>query len=167
MPLRRLLLTMALLLAGAANADEVAEIQRLIGAGDLTAALQRSERAAAADPRDARPRFLQGVVLIDLKRDTAAMTVFEKLTEDFPELPEPYNNIALLHARAGRIDEARIALETALRNDPGQQAARRNLGDIHLLLAIRAWEAAAAQAPGDPVLQRRLRAAREIVAAPR
>jgi len=167
MPLRRLpvpLVLTALVLAGAADADDAADIQRLQRSGDLSAALQRAEKAVAANPRDAKLRFLQGVTLLDLQRDEAAMAVFRQLTEDYPELPEPYNNIALLHARAGRLEAARAALETALRNDPTQVTARQNLGDIHLRLALQAWSEAAAAMPGDGALQRKLRIARELVA---
>jgi Flp pilus assembly protein TadD len=165
--LPRFLVLLFLMLAGPARADEVAEVQRLLRAGELPAALERAERATAADPQDARLRFLTGVILMDLQRDAAALSVFERLTEDFPELAEPYNNIALLQGRAGKLDEARAALETALRNDPTLRAARVNLGDVYLRLAMRSWETLAGEAPGDAGLQRRLRAAREIVAQPR
>jgi tetratricopeptide (TPR) repeat protein len=167
MLLPRVLVLLILWLAGTAWADEAAEVQRLMRAGELPAALERAERASAADAGDAKLRFLTGVILMDLKRDADALTVFERLTEDFPELAEPYNNIALLQARAGKLDEARAALETALRNDPSLRAARINLGDVYLRLAVRAWETVAAEAPGDAGLQRRLRAAREILAQPR
>lgn len=167
MHLPRVLVLLALCLSPAAWADEATEVQRLVRAGELPAALERAERASAADAGDAKLRFLTGVILMDLQRDGAALAVFERLTEDFPELAEPYNNIALLKARAGQLDEARAALETALRNDPTLRAARSNLGDVYLRLAMRAWEAVASEAPGDAGLQRRLRAAREIVAQPR
>ena len=167
MHLPRLLALLALPLAAAVWADEAAEVQRLVRAGELPAALARAERASAAEPGDAKLRFLNGVILMDLQRDAAALSIFERLTEDFPELAEPYNNIALLQARAGKLDEARAALETALRNDPTLRSARSNLGDVYLRLAMRAWEAVAAEAPGDAGLQRRLRVAREIVAQPR
>ncbi len=161
--LRRLFLLLLLLISAAARADEYAEAQRLVRNGDLAAALQRVEKATQADPKDAKLRFLQGVILTDLKRDGEAMAVFQSLAEDFPELPEPYNNIALLHARAGRLAEARVALETALRNDPSQVTARQNLGDIYLRLAMQAWDIAAEAVPGDLGLQRKLRLARELV----
>ena len=118
----------------------------------------------AANPRDTKLRFLQGVILLDQQRDDAAMAVFQRLSEEFPELPEPFNNMALLHARAGRLDAARVALETALRNDPGLLAARQNLGDIHLRLALQAWETVAVATPADAALQRKLRLSRELVA---
>ncbi len=164
MPFRAPLALLLLMLCAGARADAFAEVQRLLKAGDASAALQRAEQAVAASPRDARLRFLHGVILLDLQRDEPAMAVFQRLTEEFPELPEPYNNIGLLHARAGRLEAARLALETALRNDPGQLAARQNLGDIHLRLALQAWETVAAATPADAALQRKLRLSRELVA---
>ena len=159
-----LMAALALLPARAARADEAAEVQKLIRAGDLPGALKRAEAAAAAQPHDASVRFLEGVILIDLKRDDQALDVFQHLTEDFPDLPDPYNNIALLQARAGKLDAARIALETALRNDPNHAVARTNLGEIYLRLAIQAWETVAAATPGDATLQRKLKLARELAA---
>lgn len=164
MRLRSLLLPLLLLVSGAGRADEAAEVQKLVRGGDLAAALQRAERASAADPQNAKLRFLKGVILLDQKQDDAALAVFQSLAEDFPELPEPYNNIALLDARAGRLDQARAALETALRNDPSMLTARQNLGDVYLQLAVQAWAAVASATPADVALQRKLRLAREVLA---
>lgn len=170
LPARRFGLALAVLLAvGGApvQADEVAAVQQLQRSGNTAAALERAERAVAADPRNTRLRFLHGVLLLDAQRDDAALAVFQRLSEDYPELPEPFNNMALLHARAGRLDAARQALETALRNDPGLLVARRNLGDIHLRLALQAWETAAQALPADAALQRKLQLARELAATSR
>ena len=167
MPPRALFAAFVLAAASLAHADDAVEARRLLDAGRPDAALAAADGALAARPNDATLRFVRGVALLDLGRDDAAREAFERMTQDFPELPEPYNNLALLHARAGRLDEARIALETALRNDPTQVVARRNLGDIHLRLAIQSWEGAEAVAPGDPELARRIRAARELAASPR
>lgn len=151
----------------AVRADELAAVQRLLRAGDAAAALERAERAVEADPRNTRLRFLHGVLLLDAQRDDAAMAVFRRLSEDYPELPEPFNNMALLHARAGRLDAARQALETALRNDAGFTVARRNLGDVYLQLAVQAWDLAARALPADAALQRKLQLARELAGASR
>jgi Flp pilus assembly protein TadD len=163
MPLRRLFVLLALALCALAHADDYAEVQHLVHGGDLPAALARVEKARAVDPKNARLRFLHGVILTDLQRDDEAMAIFQRLTQDYPELPEPYNNIALLYARAGQLDKARVALETALRNDPAQTVARQNLGDIYLRLAIQSWETVAKVVPGDLGLQRKLYLARELV----
>lgn len=169
MPPRNRLIHCALALlfasAGPAVADTAAEVRALLSRGDLNGALQLAESAAKAKPNDPQLRFLQGVVLMDLQRDDAAMDLFTRLTQEFPELPDPYNNIALLHARAGRLEQARQALETALRNDPGHRTARVNLGQVHLMLAVQAWEMAAAAGPLDPPVQRLLEGARTLLAA--
>lgn len=149
-----------------AHASGLAEVQRLAGAGDLVAALQRADAALAAKPRDAELRFLRGVLLADLKREAEALAVFEQLHEDYPELPDPLNNLAVIHAGQGRLDEARAALEAALRNDPRHRHARENLAEIYLRLAIRLWEGLQASGPPDPALQRRLRLARELLREP-
>ena len=113
----------------------------------------------------AQERFLQGVALMDEQRDAAALEVFVQLTLEYPGLPDPYNNIALLHARAGRLEEARQALEVALRNDPGHRTARANLGRVHLMLAVQSWELAAAAGPLDLQTQRMLEGARALLGA--
>jgi Flp pilus assembly protein TadD len=160
------MLAAALLAAPLALADEAAEVRALLARGDTAGALQRAEKAANAKPRDAQARFLHGVVLMDMQRDVQALALFSAMAQEYPELPDPHNNIALLHARAGRLEPARQALETALRNDPGHRAARANLGQIHLMLAVQAWEAAASTGPIDPSLQRKLESARSLLSAP-
>ncbi len=148
---------------GAARADAADDVLRLVRAGETQQALDLAERTIAAQPRDARTRFLKGVILAEQQRRTDAEQVFVALTDDFPELPDPYNNLAVLYAADGRLQAALAALQAALRNDPSHRAARENLGDVHLALAIEAWSTAASGARGDTAaLQRKLRLAREI-----
>ena len=47
-------------------------------------------------------------------QDAAAIATFSALIEDYPELPEPYNNLAVLYAQKGEYEGARIALESAV-----------------------------------------------------
>lgn len=161
-----LALAALLLAAGPAQADAADEVRSLMARGEHAAALQRAQHNADANPRDAQARFLQGVVLMDIGRDDDAMSLFSKLAQRYPELPDPMNNIALLHARAGRLDQALTALQAALRNDPGHRTARTNLGHVHLMLALQAWEQVAATGPLDAPLRRRLEAARALVGMP-
>lgn len=151
--------------APAAHANEAAEVQALLARSDTAAAMARVERALAASPRDVQLRFLKGVVLLDSRRDEEALAHFVAMTQDYPELPDPYNNIALLQVRAGRLEQARQALEIALRNDPGHHTARSNLGQVYLMLAAQAWEQASANGPLDAGLQRRLQGVRALLAA--
>jgi Flp pilus assembly protein TadD len=159
-------LAFALALAQAAASAGVSAVPTV--AVETATVLQQARQAAAADPTNPGPRFALGVLLIDRQDDAEALDLFVLLTQQFPSLPEPYNNIALLHARAGRWDAARVALEAALRNDPGHSVARENLGDVHLQLALQAWEVAASGATSGaagPTLQRKLRLGRELAAA--
>jgi tetratricopeptide (TPR) repeat protein len=153
--------------------EEVRVVQEMLSRGQAQAALLRLEsRQSAAAPAsaatasvDAELRFLRGVALMDLQRNAEALAWFERMTQDLPELPDPFNNIALLHVRAGRLEPARQALETALRNDPSYRVARANLGLVHLMLAVQAWEQVSAGGPVDPQLTRRLEGARALLAA--
>ncbi len=142
------------------------DVNALLNAGRRAEALLRTEQALMVAPRDAQTRFLHGVVLMELARDADAMAQFTRLAQEFPELPEPLNNIALLHARAGRLDVARLTLESALRNDPGHRAARANLAELHLMLAVAAWEQLAQAGPLDPRQARRLESVRALLAPP-
>jgi Flp pilus assembly protein TadD len=147
-----------------ARADVVTEVETLFRTGDVPTALQRADATIAADPRNARMRFLKGVMLSESHRDAEAQVVFERLSEEFPELPEPYNNLAVIHASRGEWHKARQALETALRVDPAYATAYMNLGDVYLHLAQQAYEQARGKI-SDATLERKLTLVRELLAA--
>lgn len=94
-------------------------------------------------PREPQARFLKGVVESELGHADAAIAIFRTLIEDYPELPEPYNNLAVLYAQKGEYDSARLALETAVRTAPNWAVARENLGDIYARLAAAEYDRAA------------------------
>jgi Flp pilus assembly protein TadD len=142
-------------------AQDVREVERLFRGGDTAVAMQRADKAIAERPRDASMRFLRAVMLTELQRTSEAIEALNRLIEDFPDLPEPYNNLAVLLAAQGRIDSARELLETALRHDPGYAVAHENLGDVFVRLALRAFERASANR-SDENLQRKLRLTREL-----
>jgi len=157
-------LASSLFAASAASANPVSAeaIERQFRSGERVLALKQLDQALALRPRDAGLRFLQTVLLTETGRTADAGRLLERLTEDFPELPEPYNNLAVLQAAEGQLDRARSLLEAALRLDPGYRTAQQNLGDVLLRLALRAYEAAAASVPAEPSLQGKLRQLREL-----
>jgi len=140
-----------------------AEIERQYRAGEQRQALQRLDQALAQRPGDAPLRFLQAVLLAETGQTAPAERLLERMTEEFPDLPEPYNNLAVLQAAGGQLDRARSLLETALRLDPAYRTAHENLGDVFVRLAQRAYEAATGPRSG-PALQAKLRLARELSA---
>lgn len=138
------------------------EATRLARRGEPAAALAILDKQVADDPRDVRSRFLRGIVLSDLKRTPEAIEAFAALTREYPELTEPYNNLAVLHAGEGRYDEARRALEQALVASPQNATARANLGDIYVQLAREAYERALAADPKNRALRAKLTAIGEL-----
>ncbi len=82
------------------------------------------------------------MILSEQGKSADAINVFQKLTEDYPELPEPYNNLAVLHASAGNYDKARVALERAIRTNPAYATAHENLGDVYAKLASQSYDKA-------------------------
>ncbi len=156
----------ALLLAcGMVQAVELDEARDRLARGDSAGALERLQQGLQREPGNAQMRFLQGVTLMDLGRDAQALDVFRQLNQSYPELPEPLNNIGLLQARAGQLESARQSLQDALRADPQHRAARANLAQVYVMLAVQAWELAAAGSPDAAVL-RRLEAARALLDLP-
>jgi tetratricopeptide (TPR) repeat protein len=111
-------------------ADDYQEGSRLYKEGKRSEALDRLESYLAQHPKDARARFLKGVVLTEQNKNQDAIKVFTELTQDYPELPEPYNNLAVLYAGQGDYDKARKSLEMAIRTHPSYAVAHENLGDI-------------------------------------
>lgn len=125
-----------------ARADEVGDVQKLLAAGKNAEALQKADQFLGSKPRDPMMRFLRGISLSQAGRTPEAITAFTKLTEDYPELPEPFNNLAVLYAQQGQYDKARNALEMAIRTNPSYATAYENLGDVYAKLASQAYSKA-------------------------
>lgn len=125
-----------------AQADEYAEVNRLVRAGQLNEALGKVDQYLTAKPRDPQMRFLKGVIQTESGKPSDAIATFSKLTEDYPELPEPYNNLAVLYAGQSQFDKARAALEMAIRTNPSYATAHENLGDVYAKLASQAYSKA-------------------------
>jgi tetratricopeptide (TPR) repeat protein len=132
-------------------------------AGRIDESLALTERALQSDPRNPQLRFLRGVILAETQRLDEAVEVFRALIEDFPELPEPYNNLAVIHAGRGAWQAARAALEQSISAVPTYALAHENLGDIHLQLAARAYEEAGRLDPASPSARSKLSMAREMI----
>jgi Flp pilus assembly protein TadD len=98
------------LLAFAARADDMQDASRMLKAGQHQQALERVNKVLAAKPRDPQARFLKGLILTDQGNTRDAIDIFTRLTQDYPELPEPYNNLAVIYAAPGQYDKARVAL---------------------------------------------------------
>jgi len=138
----RLLTLAAFCAISSAYADDYSEVNQLLRASKLNEAMVKADVYLAAKPRDPQMRFLKGVIQRNLGKSAEAIITFTKLIEDYPELPEPYNNLAVLYAGQSQYDKARAALEMAIRTNPSYATAHENLGDVYARLASQAYNKA-------------------------
>jgi tetratricopeptide (TPR) repeat protein len=136
------LLACGLWLAQPALASEYAEVQSLQGAGQTAEALARADEYIAAHPDDPQMRFIKANLLTASQRADEAEQLLLQLTRETPELAEPWNNLAALHAAKGQLDQALQELQTALRLKPNYATALENLGDVQARLAVQAYQRA-------------------------
>jgi tetratricopeptide (TPR) repeat protein len=145
-----------------AQGDPLKEANQLFKQGQLDRALERVETHLKANPRDARGRFLKGLILTEQRKPDEAIKVFTELTQEYPELPEPYNNLAVLYASRGQYEQARVALEMAIRTHPSYATAHENLGDIYAKMASQAYDKALQFEKGNAPLQTKLNLIKEL-----
>ncbi|OGS90632.1 MAG: hypothetical protein A2Z95_04145 [Gallionellales bacterium GWA2_60_18] len=134
-----------ILLSGAAlvaHADDIQDANKLFKQGQYSQAMTKVNGYLAGKPKDAQARFLKGLILTEQGQSAEAIKTFSALTEDYPELPEPYNNLAVLYAGQGQYDKAKQSLEMAIRTHPSYATAHENLGDIYAKMASQAYDRA-------------------------
>lgn len=151
--------------AAGAQTDELQEANQLFKKGQLDRASERVDAYLKTRPRDARGRFLKGIILAEQNKPNDAIAVFTALTQDFPELPEPYNNLAVLYASQGQYDKARSALEMAIRTHPSYATAHENLGDIYAKMASQAYDKALQIDKGNTAAQTKLNLIKDLFSA--
>jgi len=147
MPIRSSILTapLAALLLFASfmvQADELNDISQLVNQGQHSQALDRLNGYLALHPNDVQGQFLKGVVLAETGKSADAVKLFSDITVKHPELPEPYNNLAVIYAEQGQYDKARRALELAIKTHPSYATAHENLGDVYARMATDAYDKA-------------------------
>ena len=86
--------------------------------------------------------FYKGIIETNLGKTNQAIDTFRGLTERFPELPEPFNNLAVLYAEKGQFRLAKEILEQAIKTNPSYLTAHINLGDIFTKMASEAYNKA-------------------------
>ncbi|HET7160721.1 MAG TPA: tetratricopeptide repeat protein, partial [Burkholderiales bacterium] len=144
------------------QADPLQEANQLFRQGQFDRAMERVNSYLSTRPKDARGRFLKGLVLTEQNKPNEAIKIFTDLSQDFPELPEPYNNLAVLYASQGQYDKARSALEMAIRTHPSYATAHENLGDIYAKMASQAYDKALQLDRGNQAAQGKLNLIKDL-----
>lgn len=162
-----IVIPMASTSAWAAPADDFKEASKLYQQGKLDAAMAKVTTGLQQQPKDAQGRFMKGLILTEQKKVTEAIQTFTSLTEDYPELPEPYNNLAVLYAGQGNYDKAKAALELAIHTHPAYATAHENLGDIYAQLARRAYDKALQLDKSNVTAQSKLALVKDMFSVPK
>lgn len=154
--LRLLALAAVLATPALARADDYAQVTQLLRSGQHAEALAQADRYLVLRPRDPQMRFLRGVIQSESGRRAEAITTYTDLVREYPELPEPYNNLGVLYAAQSEFDKAREAFQMAIRANPGYATAYENLGDVYAQLARRAHARALELDPSNASLRSKL-----------
>jgi Flp pilus assembly protein TadD len=107
-------------------------------------------------------RFLKSVLLADSGRSGEAEVLLQQISQDYPELAEPHNNLAAIYAANGEYGKSRAELEEAIRLNPNYAPAHENLGDVHALLAAQAYAKALKLEPASTTLPKKLALVRQL-----
>ncbi len=163
-PLRVVLATTLLAVCSSVSAQnaDLQDINRLLKAGQTQVALDRVNVYLTSKPKDAVGRFIRGLAQAELGKTNDAIMTFQALTEDYPELPEPYNNLAVLYSSKGQFEKARVALELAIQTHPSYSTAHENLGDIYAKLASQAYDKALQLDKGNGTVATKLNLVRDL-----
>ena len=160
-----------LLLAGsaalvAAQSADYDTVSRMVRAGQFEQAQARADQYLSGNPKDPQMRFLKGVIQQQRGQTDEALATFTLLSQDYPELPEPYNNLAVIHAAQNQFDKARVALEMAVRTNPSYATAHENLGDVYARLAAQSYGRALQLDGGNNTAAPKLKAVNALLTPP-
>lgn len=120
----------------------VDEVAQLLDQGNATQAAKQADGYLKQNPGDVEMRFMRGVIATEQKQNAQAIKIFSSLVRDYPNMPEPYNNLAVLYAADGQERKAAQALEQAIRTNPSYTTAHENLGDLYARMASEAYSKA-------------------------
>ncbi|MSQ88215.1 MAG: tetratricopeptide repeat protein [Betaproteobacteria bacterium] len=161
--IRSALIAVLLATISSAFADDIQDSSKFFKSGQYQQALERVNKALATKPKDAQARFLKGLIFAEQGNTKDASDVFLALTKDYPDLPEPFNNLAVIYASLGQYDKARSALEQSIRTHPSYATAYENLGDVYAKLASQAYDKALQIDAANPGAKNKLALVRELV----
>ena len=146
-----------------ADTDPLAHIRSLTGQQHFAEALERLEQFLSENPGHLDAKLLRGVVLTRQGDIDAAIAAFAQLSVEHPSLPEPHNNLAVLHASRGDYESARVALLRAIELQPNYDTAHENLGDLYAKLATIQYERALKLNPQNTRAQEKTRVLLETI----
>ena len=126
----------------AADLFDTGTINQLIKNNQLILALQKIDQWLNLQPNAAVPLFLKARILtIDGKSDQA-ITIYKRVIEVEPDLPEAYNNLGLIYAAGGNLEKATKYFQLGLQTNPSYATLYQNLSTVYATRAIAAYRKA-------------------------
>ena len=122
-----------------AQADLYSDVNRMINSGQWDKAQKEVDQRLQVAPNDPQMRLLLSRIQDAQGQTQAAMDTLQALTQSFPELAEPHNNLAVLLARENRHADALASLQAAVQARPDYAVALENMGDVYAALASQAY----------------------------
>ena len=129
--------------------------------GNPELALRQLDARLASAPEDRKAAYLKGLILMQLRKSAEAERWFRMMQSNFPDMPQPYNALAVIYDGRGDLPAARQILQELLERHPDQHGARVNLGNIYLKLARQEFEKALKEKPDDAMIRKKLKAIQE------
>lgn len=146
------------------NAQVPAVVDKLIGRRDYDAALALIAEGLKANPHSAELRFQRCVVYERMGDRERAKNALEQFIRTYPEIPEPYNNLAGIYSREGNLTRAEDLLVQAVALRPDFALAHTNLGNLYLAKAKNAYNTAIKTGGDKQKLKNRVEAVDKILA---
>jgi tetratricopeptide (TPR) repeat protein len=160
----RLFAASALLASATVHADDYGDVNQLLKTGKYPEAQAKADLYLAVKPKDPQMRFLKSAVQSAAGQPLEAIATLTALTQEFPELPEPYNNLAVLYASQNQFDKARTALEMAVRINPSYATAFENLGDVYAKLASQSYSKSLQLNASNPLASQKVALLKTVLA---
>ena len=151
-----LFFTLSVFLTPVLANTELRKAQSLINEGKMQQAMSVTDDYLAKDSKSIEARFIKGIILTKLGQLEKAEELFIQLTTEHPDLPEPYNNLAVIYASQGKYEKARMALQEAINTHPSYATAHENIGDIYAKMASQAYNQALQLDAGNQAAKEKL-----------
>lgn len=146
------------------QSDPHDNVRKLLRQAKYPQALVLVEKSLKTNPDDPQMRFWQAFMLDQMGQTAEALPIYQSLTQDYPELAEPHNNLGVLYAAQGDYPRAKVAVEAALRANPNYAAAHENMGDLLVQMARQSYEQALRLEPAQLVPAKKIKALQPALA---
>ena len=147
---------MQTLAASLNDADFSSQVERLVRNQRSAQALELADIGLKRNPKNVQLMFMRANLLQQLGRGEEARSALQRMIRDYPEIPEPYNNLAVIEAGLGNLETAESLLTKALVINADFGLARKNLADVYLSLALENYRRAEKALPGNKAVARRI-----------